>query len=149
MKKRLQIEEKKQEPAVPPVQPTERPANIGRRSEHELYDPDLWTVGTPFLTLPGQVADSIDLFYDYRTNVDCVSKVAGLVATENAAPSFWSLWGKHESFSFDLGEPDRYRPRNVPNSEVYVTGRRQLRCPLIPKQMRLPCWYVIHGRPQK
>jgi hypothetical protein len=82
----------------------------------ELYDPDLWTDEYAFLNQPGQVDIQSDLFYDYRTNVEAYPKWQAWMREKQ--PRLQVIWGKYD-FSFDLGEPERYR-KNVPNADVYV-----------------------------
>jgi len=93
-----------------------RTRHLGDDPNTELYDPDLWTDEYRFLNSPGQGQIQIDLFYDYRSNVDAYPKWQ--VWMQKAQPKLLVLWGKHD-LSFDLGEPERYR-RDVPNAEVHV-----------------------------
>jgi len=93
-----------------------RTRHLGDDPNTELYDPDLWTDEYRFLNSPGQGQIQIDLFYDYRTNVDAYPKWQAWM--QKAQPKLLVLWGKHD-LSFDLGEPERYR-RDVPGAEVHV-----------------------------
>ena len=95
---------------------TTKTRHIGDDPKIELYDPDLWTDEYAFLNAPGQAQIQSDLFYDYRTQRRCLSKVAGMA--QKTQPKLLVLWGKHD-LSFDLGEPERYR-KDVPNAEVHV-----------------------------
>jgi pimeloyl-ACP methyl ester carboxylesterase len=93
-----------------------RTRHVGDDPNTELYDPDLWTDEYRFLNSPGQGQIQIDLFYDYRANVDAYPKWQEWM--QKAQPKLLVLWGKHD-LSFDLGEPERYR-RDVPGAEVHV-----------------------------
>ena len=90
--------------------------HVGDDPKMELYDPDLWTDEYCFLNSPGQGQIQVDLFYDYRTNVDAYPKWQAWL--QKTQPKLLVLWGKHD-LSFDLGEPERYR-KDVPNAEVNV-----------------------------
>jgi len=90
--------------------------HVGDDPDVERYDPDLWTDEYGFLNSPGQAEIQIDLFYDYRTNVEAYPKWQAWM--QNTQPKLLVVWGKHD-LSFDPGEPERYR-KDVPNAEVYV-----------------------------
>jgi pimeloyl-ACP methyl ester carboxylesterase len=90
--------------------------HVGDDPKVELYDPDLWTDEYRFLNSPGQGQIQVDLFYDYRTNVDAYPKWQAWM--QKTQPKLLVFWGKHD-LSFDLGEPERYR-KDVPNAEVHV-----------------------------
>ena len=49
---------------------TTRTRHVGDDPNPENYDPDLWTDELAFLSRPGSADIQIELFYDYRTNVD-------------------------------------------------------------------------------
>jgi pimeloyl-ACP methyl ester carboxylesterase len=93
-----------------------RTRHVGDDPNGELYDPDLWTDEYAFLTSPGQAQIQIDLFYDYRTNVDAYPKWQAWM--QKTQPKLLVMWGRHD-LSFDPGEPERYR-KDVPNAEVHV-----------------------------
>jgi len=95
---------------------TTKSRHIGDDPEIERYDPDLWTDEYAFLNAPGQGRIQIDLFYDYRTNVDAYPKWQAWL--QKTQPKLLVVWGKHDP-SFDIGEPDRYR-KDVANAEVHV-----------------------------
>ncbi len=75
-----------------------------------------------FLNVPGQAQIQSDLFYEYRTNVDCYPKWQAWL--RKIRPKLLVLWGKHD-LSFDLGEPERYR-KDVPNADLHVLDARHL-----------------------
>jgi len=90
--------------------------HIGTDPDVERYDPDLWSDEFAFLSQPGQADIQSDLFFDYRTNVECYPKwQAWLRATQ---PRLLVLWGKYDP-SFELSEPEAYR-RDVPTAEVHT-----------------------------
>ena len=93
-----------------------RTRHVGDDPNVELYDPDLWTDEYAFLTSPGQAEIQINLFYDYRTNVDAYPKWQAWM--QKNQPKLLVIWGKHD-LSFDPGEPERYR-KDVPAAEVHV-----------------------------
>ena len=93
-----------------------RTRHVGDDPNVELYDPDLWTDEYRFLNAPGQAQIQVDLFYDYRTNVDAYPKWQAWL--QKKEPRLLVIWGKHD-LSFDPGEPERYR-KDVPAAEVHV-----------------------------
>jgi pimeloyl-ACP methyl ester carboxylesterase len=90
--------------------------HVGDDPNVELYDPDLWTDEYAFLNAPGQADIQVELFYDYRTNVESYPKWQAWM--QKTQPRLLVIWGKHD-LSFDLGEPERYR-EDVPNAHVHV-----------------------------
>ena len=90
--------------------------HVGTDPNPERYDPDLWTDEFRFLNQPGQADIQSDMFYDYRTNVDSYPKWQEWMREKQ--PRMLVIWGQYE-FSFDSGEPDRYR-KDVPNAEVHI-----------------------------
>ena len=90
--------------------------HVGDDPKVELYDPDLWTDEYRFLNSPGQGKIQVDLFYDYRTNIDAYPKWQAWM--QKTQPKLLVVWGKHD-LSFDPGEPERYR-KDVPNTGVHV-----------------------------
>ena len=82
----------------------------------ERHDPDLWTDEYYFLNQPGQGDIQVDLFYDYRTNVENYPKWQAWMRKNQ--PRLLVIWGKYES-SFDPSEPESYR-RDVPNAQVHI-----------------------------
>jgi pimeloyl-ACP methyl ester carboxylesterase len=95
---------------------TTKTRHVGDDPKVELYDPDLWTDEYAFLNSPGQGQIQVDLFYDYRTNVDAYPKWQAWM--QKTQPKLLVVWGKHD-LSFDPGEPERYH-QDVPNAEVHV-----------------------------
>ena len=66
---------------------TTRTRHIGNDPNVNRYNPDLWTDEFYFLNRLGQAAIQDDLFYDYRTNVEAYSQMAGLDARAPPAPA--------------------------------------------------------------
>jgi len=93
-----------------------RTRHVGSDPNVERYDPDLWTDEFAFLSQPAQAEIQVDLFYDYRTNVDGYPKWQAWMRERQ--PRLLVIWGKYD-LSFDPGEPERYR-KDVPNAEVHV-----------------------------
>ncbi len=60
-----------------------RARHAGGDPDVERHDPDLWTDEFYFTSQPGQGDIQVDLFYDYRTNVENVSEVASVDAEES------------------------------------------------------------------
>src|ERR1700720_1058514 len=96
--------------------PTTRTRHVGNDPNVERYNPDLWTDEFYFLNQPGQGDIQVDLFYDYRTNVDSYPKWQRWMRQEQ--PRLLVIWGKYDQ-SFELSEPEAYR-RDVPKAEVPI-----------------------------
>jgi pimeloyl-ACP methyl ester carboxylesterase len=95
---------------------TTRTRHVGNDPNPERYDPDLWTDELAFLNQPGQAEIQIDLFYDYRTNVDAYPTWQEWLRQKR--PTLLVLWGKYD-LSFDLGEPERYR-KDVATAQIHL-----------------------------
>ena len=95
---------------------TTRSRHAGGDPDVERHDPDLWTDEYYFLNQPGQGDIQVELFYDYRTNVDNYPKWQAWM--QKNQPKLLVIWGKYES-SFDPSEPEAYR-RDVPDAEVHI-----------------------------
>jgi pimeloyl-ACP methyl ester carboxylesterase len=95
---------------------TTRTRHVGSDPNVERYNPDLWTDEFYFLNQPGQGDIQVDLFYDYRTNVDAYPKWQAWMREKQ--PRLLVIWGKYE-LSFDPSEPEAYR-RDVPKAEVHI-----------------------------
>jgi hypothetical protein len=111
--------------------------HIGGDPKIELYDPDLWTDEYRFLNASGQARIQRDLFYDYRTNVAAYPKWQAWL--QKTQPRLLVLWGKHDP-SFD--------PPASRNATARTYRKQRFTCStqgtshLIPRQMRLPRWYM-------
>jgi pimeloyl-ACP methyl ester carboxylesterase len=95
---------------------TTRTRHVGDDPNLDRYDPDLWTDELAFLNEPGQADIQMDLFYDYRTNVDAYPKWQAWMRKKQ--PRLLVVWGKHD-LSFDPGEPERYH-KDVAIADVHV-----------------------------
>jgi pimeloyl-ACP methyl ester carboxylesterase len=95
---------------------TTRSRHVGDDPNVERHDPDLWTDEFYFLNQPGQGEIQVDLFYDYRTNVENYPKWQAWLREKQ--PRLLVIWGKYES-SFDPSEPESYR-RDVPKAEIHI-----------------------------
>ena len=95
---------------------TTRSRHAGGDSDVERHDPDLWTDEYYFLNQPGQGDIQVELFYDYRTNVENYPKWQAWM--QKNQPKLLVIWGRYES-SFDPSEPEAYR-RDVPSAEVHI-----------------------------
>jgi pimeloyl-ACP methyl ester carboxylesterase len=90
--------------------------HVGIDPNIERHDPDLYTDEYYFLNRPGQGDIQVDLFYDYRTNVENYPKWQAWM--QKNQPRLLVVWGKYE-LSFDPSEPDSYK-RDVPNAAVHI-----------------------------
>lgn len=95
---------------------TTRARHAGGDPDVERHNPDLWTDEYYFLNQPGQGEIQVELFYDYRTNVENYPKWQAWM--QKNQPQLLVIWGKYES-SFDPSEPESYR-RDVPNAQVHI-----------------------------
>ena len=95
---------------------TTRARHAGGDPDAERHNPDLWTDEYYFLNQPGQGDVQVELFYDYRTNVENYPKWQAWM--QKNQPQLLVIWGKYET-SFDPSEPESYR-RDVPNAQVYI-----------------------------
>jgi pimeloyl-ACP methyl ester carboxylesterase len=90
--------------------------HVGNDPNVERHDPDLYTDEYYFLNRPGQGDIQVDLFYDYRTNVENYPKWQAWM--QKNQPRLLVIWGKFE-LSFDPSEPESYR-HDVPNAEIHI-----------------------------
>jgi pimeloyl-ACP methyl ester carboxylesterase len=95
---------------------TTRTRHVGDDPNADSYDPDLWSDEFAFLNQPGQADIQIELFYDYRSNVDAYPKWQAWMSKKQ--PPLLVVWGKHD-LSFDPSEPQRYLA-DVPSAQVHV-----------------------------
>lgn len=75
-----------------------------------------WSDEFAFLSQPGQADIQLDLFYDYRTNVQSYDSWQQWLREHQ--PKLLVLWGRYDP-SFDISEPEAYR-RDVPGAEVHL-----------------------------
>jgi pimeloyl-ACP methyl ester carboxylesterase len=93
-----------------------RTRHVGTDPNSSRYNPDLWTDEFYFLSQPGQSDIQVELFYDYRTNVENYPKWQAWMRQNK--PPLLVIWGRYE-LSFDPSEPESYRS-DVPYAEVHV-----------------------------
>lgn len=93
-----------------------RQRHLGTDPHTELYDPDLWTDESAFLSRPGQDRIQEDLFYDYRTNVASYPQWQAYLKTHQ--PPLLVIWGKYDP---SFVEPGAWAYQNdVPSAEVHL-----------------------------
>jgi pimeloyl-ACP methyl ester carboxylesterase len=80
----------------------------------ELISPDNWTVDVHFLERPGATRVQLDLFYDYRTNVELYP--AWQAFLRERQPETLILWGQNDIFFTPEGG-EAYL-RDLPNAEL-------------------------------
>ena len=85
-------------------------------SDPELLDPACWTLDQHFLDQPGRAQAQLDLFYDYRTNVE--SYPAWQAYLREKRPPTLVVWGKNDPF-FTVAGAEAYR-RDQPDAEVHL-----------------------------
>ncbi len=90
--------------------------HVGTDPHPELYDPDLWTDESAFLSRPGEGHIQEDLFYDYRTNVAAYPKWQSYLRKYH--PPLLVMWGKYDP-SFTVAGAWAYQ-RDVPAAEVHI-----------------------------
>ena len=95
---------------------TSHAGHVGSDPNIELYDPDLWTDEYAFMNRSGEAEIQIDLFYDYRTNVEAYPKWQAFLRQKQ--PRLLVIWGKYD-MSFDISEPEAYR-RDVSGAEIHI-----------------------------
>lgn len=82
----------------------------------ELLEPDCWTLDQHFLDLPGRDRAMLDLFYDYRTNVDSYPHWQTYLREHR--PRTLVLWGRNDPlFTVDGATAIK---RDVPDAEIHL-----------------------------
>lgn len=90
--------------------------HIGSSPHPERYSPDLWDDEFAHLSKPGIAQIQVELFYDYRTNVEAYPAWQDYL--RKYKPPLLVVWGKYDP-SFALPEAEAYK-REVPDAEVHV-----------------------------
>lgn len=80
----------------------------------DLISPDNWSMDLHFLERPGAARVQLDLFYDYRTNVELYP--AWQAFLRERGPETLILWGQHDIFFTPEGG-EAYL-RDLPNAEL-------------------------------
>jgi pimeloyl-ACP methyl ester carboxylesterase len=93
-----------------------RSRHIGSSPHPERYSPDLWTDEVAHMVTPGVLQAQLDLFHDYRTNIE--SYPAFQAYFREKKPPMLVLWGRYDA-SFALAEAEAYR-RDLPKAEVHI-----------------------------
>jgi pimeloyl-ACP methyl ester carboxylesterase len=82
----------------------------------ERLAPETWTLDQHFLELPGRDQAMLDLFYDYRTNVESYADWQAYLR-EHRPPTL-VVWGKNDPY-FTAAGAEAFR-RDVPDAEVHL-----------------------------
>ncbi len=85
-------------------------------TDEELLSPDAWTLDQHFLDLPGRKQAMLDLFYDYRTNVEAYPSWQAYLRERQ--PPTLVVWGRNDPF-FTVAGAEAYR-RDVPQAKVHL-----------------------------
>jgi pimeloyl-ACP methyl ester carboxylesterase len=80
----------------------------------ELLAPDAWTLDQHFLELPGRKDAMLDLFYDYRTNVERYPQWQAYLR-EHRPPTL-VLWGRNDPY-FTAAGAEAFA-RDVPDADI-------------------------------
>jgi pimeloyl-ACP methyl ester carboxylesterase len=82
----------------------------------ERLEPDAWTLDQHFLDLPGRDQVMLDLFYDYRTNVESYPRWQAYLRRHR--PPTLVVWGKNDPF-FTVEAAKGYL-NDVPEAELHL-----------------------------
>jgi pimeloyl-ACP methyl ester carboxylesterase len=93
-----------------------RARHVGNSPRPERYSPDLWNDELVFLSKPGVAETMVDLFYDYRTNIEAYPTWQNYLRTSK--PPILVTWGKYDP-NFSVSEAEAFR-RDVPETEVHI-----------------------------
>jgi len=93
-----------------------RQRHVGTDPHPEGIDPDTWTDEYAFLNRPGQADIQLDLFYDYRTNVESYPRWQRYLR-EHQPPTL-VVWGRYDP-SFTVAGAHAYA-QDVPGAEVHL-----------------------------
>ncbi len=93
-----------------------RQRHVGTDPHPETLDPDTWTDEYAFLNRPGEEDIQLDLFYDYRTNVESYPRWQQYLK-EHQPPTL-VVWGKYDP-SFTVAGAKAYAD-DVPAAQVHI-----------------------------
>jgi pimeloyl-ACP methyl ester carboxylesterase len=93
-----------------------RQRHVGTDPHPELIDPDTWTDEFAFLNRPGEADIQLDLFYDYRTNVESYPRWQQYLK-EHQPPTL-VVWGKYDP-SFTVAGAMAYG-EDVPAAQIHI-----------------------------
>jgi len=82
----------------------------------ELLAPESWTLDQHFLELPGRKEAVLDLFFDYRTNVERYPRWQAYLR-EHQPPTL-VLWGRNDPY-FTAAGAEAFA-RDVPHAEIHL-----------------------------
>jgi pimeloyl-ACP methyl ester carboxylesterase len=80
------------------------------------FSPDTWTLDWSLLSRPGNIDVQLDLFGDYRTNVELYGRFQAMLRQRR--PPTLVVWGEHDPFFTKAGAL-AYK-RDVPDAEVHL-----------------------------
>jgi pimeloyl-ACP methyl ester carboxylesterase len=87
----------------------------GARDPEQL-EPDSWTLDQHFLELPGREEAMLDLFYDYRTNVELYPTWQAYL--RDRRPPTLVVWGRNDPFFTTAGA--QCIERDQPDAEIHL-----------------------------
>jgi pimeloyl-ACP methyl ester carboxylesterase len=93
-----------------------RQRHIGSDPHSERIDPDTWTDEYAFLNRPGEAEIQLDLFYDYRTNVESYPRWQQYLRDHQ--PPTLVVWGRYDP-SFTVAGAQAYAA-DVPKAEIHL-----------------------------
>jgi pimeloyl-ACP methyl ester carboxylesterase len=90
------------------------------KEQQTAFSPDTWTLDWALLNRPGNIDAQLDLFYDYRTNVELYPRFQKFL--RNHRPPTLVVWGKFDPF-FTVAGAEAFK-RDVSTAEVryFETG---------------------------
>jgi pimeloyl-ACP methyl ester carboxylesterase len=93
-----------------------RQRHVGTDPHPERIDPDTWTDEFAFLNRPGEADIQIDLFYDYRTNVESYPRWQQYLRERQ--PPTLVVWGRYDP-SFTVAGATAYSEQ-LPKAQVHL-----------------------------
>ncbi|MGA2812753.1 MAG: alpha/beta hydrolase [Candidatus Acidiferrum sp.] len=93
-----------------------RERHVGTDPHPESIDPDTWTDEFAFLNRPGEADIQLDLFYDYRSNVESYPRWQQYLRERQ--PPTLVIWGRYDP-SFTVAGATAYLEQ-VPQAEVHL-----------------------------
>ena len=93
-----------------------RQRHVGNDPHPEGIDPDTWTDEYAFVNRPGQAEIQLDLFYDYRTNVESYPRWQRYLR-EHQPPTL-VVWGRYDPSFTEAGA--RAYAEDVPAAEMHL-----------------------------
>ncbi len=84
--------------------------------DESLVAPEAWTLDQALLDRPGNAEIQLDLFLDYRSNVELYPEIQSYLRTHR--PPLLAVWGRNDPFFLPAGA-EAFR-RDVPGAEVHL-----------------------------